>query len=203
MRVSRSLGDAVLPVSLGDAEIMGRSRTHPELFGALFERHAGTLFRYACRRVGAEVAEDVVAETFLAAFRQRARYDVSRSDARPWLLGILVREVSRHRRREISRLMALARAVEPDQVDGPADRIAEDLTARSARARLAVALARLKQRDRDVLTLIAWQEMSYDEVGQVLGIPVGTVRSRLNRARRQMQEMLGTRELAGVFEEWA
>ncbi|MER7008792.1 sigma factor [Dactylosporangium sp. NPDC000555] len=102
MRVSRSLGDAVLPVSLGDAEIIGHSRTHPELFGALFERHSGTLFRYACRRVGPEVAEDVVAETFLAAFRQRARYDLNRSDARPWLLGILVREVSRHRRKETS-----------------------------------------------------------------------------------------------------
>ena len=54
------MGDAVLPVSLGDAEIIGHSRTHPELFRALFERHSGTLFRYACRRVGAEVAEDVV-----------------------------------------------------------------------------------------------------------------------------------------------
>ncbi|MEV0134863.1 RNA polymerase sigma factor [Dactylosporangium sp. NPDC050688] len=190
-------------MSLGDTEIIGRSRTHPELFGALFERHSEALFRYACRRVGAEVAEDVVAETFLAAFRQRARYDLSRSDARPWLFGILVREVSRHRRKETSRLMALARAAEPDQVDGLADRVAEDLTARSSRARLAAALAGLHLRDRDVLTLIAWQEMSYEEVARVLGIPVGTVRSRLNRARRQMQQMLGTRELAGVFEEWA
>jgi RNA polymerase sigma-70 factor (ECF subfamily) len=203
MQVSRSLGDAVLPVGLGDAEIIDRSRTHPERFGALFERHAGTLFRYACRRVGAEVADDVVAETFLAAFRQRARYDLGRSDARPWLLGILVREVSRHRRKEVSRLMALARAVQPEEVDGPADRVADDLTARSARARLAAALAGLQQRDRDVLTLIAWQEMSYEEVAQVLDIPVGTVRSRLHRARRQMQQMLGASELAGVFEEWA
>lgn len=145
----------------------------------------------------------MLAETFLVAFRLRGRYDLSRQDARPWLFGILVKECSRHHRRESARLRAHARAAEPDAVDGPADQIGHDLAARAARARLAAALARLKQRDRDVLTLIAWQDMSYDEVAETLNIPVGTVRSRLHRARRQMQAVLGPRELAGVFEEWA
>jgi len=92
------------------------------------------LYRFAFRRLGAEVAEDVVADTFLAAFRRRDSYDTARPDARPWLFGILVKEISRHHRRETSRLRAAAASAGPGADDGLADRVAAVASAAAARA---------------------------------------------------------------------
>ncbi|MBB5627267.1 RNA polymerase sigma factor [Sphaerisporangium krabiense] len=174
-----------------DSDLIAESRTTPEAFAALFDRYAPMLYRYVSRRLGPEVAEDLVGETFLAAFRRRDRYDLSRPDARPWLFGIVSKLISRHHRSEAARYRALTRAPIDDVTDGPADRVAEGVTATASRPLLAAALARLSQGDRDVLLLIAWGDLSYDEVSQALGIPVGTVRSRLNRARRKVREALG------------
>ncbi len=71
-----------------DAEVTERSWQAPEQFAVLFDRHALLIHRYAARRIGAEAAEDLVAETFLAAFGKRRGYDLSYTDARPWLYGI-------------------------------------------------------------------------------------------------------------------
>src|SRR2546430_17599723 len=81
-----------------DAAIIVRSRDEPETFALLFRRHAPQLQRYIARRLGPNVAEDVLADVFLAAFRQRNRYDPDRADARPWLYGIATNLVGRHRR---------------------------------------------------------------------------------------------------------
>jgi RNA polymerase sigma factor (sigma-70 family) len=176
---------------LADGQAVEASLTSTEAFAVLYERHAAALYSYAYRRVGAHVADDVVAETFAVGFRQRARYDLSRPDARPWLFGILTKEISRHRRKEGARLRAVARYGEPLGEDGHAQRVADEVTARAARAALAVALRGLSAGDRDVLLLIAWGGLSYDEVADALGIPGGTVRSRLHRARRQVKAALG------------
>ena len=93
-----------------DGELIERSRCEPDLFALLFRRHAGGIARYAARRLGAGPAEDIVAETFLAAFRQRGGYDVTRADARPWLYGIAGNLIRRHHRDEARELRALARA---------------------------------------------------------------------------------------------
>lgn len=181
-----------LPASeTSDARLLKESVRDPDRFGELYDRHSGQLYGYAFRRVGPDVADDVVAETFLAAFRHRHRYDASRPDALPWLFGIVTREISRHHRKEKARLRALSRIGPDPVVDGVAQRAADDVSARAARGQLASALARLSVRDRDVLLLIAWGGLSYDEVATALQIPVGTVRSRLNRARRQTREALG------------
>lgn len=178
-----------------DAAVIQESWRDTELFAVLYDRYAAQLYRFAYRRVGPEAAEDVVAEAFLAAFQQRHRYDVSRPDARPWLFGILTKEISRRRRGEQARYRALARALgqvpEEATVDSHADRVAAGVSARAARASLAAALSKLSAGDRDVLLLIAWGELTYDEVARALGIPVGTVRSRLNRARRKTRVALG------------
>ena len=71
-----------------DADLIGRSRQEPGCFAAIFDRHAAEISRYAHARLGPDLAEDVTAETFLAAFRHRDRYDTTRPDARPWLYGI-------------------------------------------------------------------------------------------------------------------
>ncbi len=176
---------------MDDADLLRASLTDAELFSVVYHRHAAVLFSFASRRLGRELAEDVVADAVLAAFRVRHRYDWERRNARPWLLGILVREISDHRRSERSRYRALSRtAVEREGQDGPADRVASQVVAASVRIPLASALPGLARRDRDVLLLVAWADLSYQEVADALQIPLGTVRSRLNRARRQVRAAL-------------
>jgi RNA polymerase sigma-70 factor (ECF subfamily) len=167
----------------------------PELFAVLYDRYSGQLYRYAYRRVGPELAEDAVAETFLAAFRRRDRYDAGRAGARPWLFGILTRELARWHRTESARYRAFARAGVDDVVPGFADRVDAAVSAQALSRPLAGALARLSRGDRDVLLLVAWGDCSYEEVAETLGIRLGTVRSRLHRARRQIRAALGALNL--------
>ncbi|MEU7832706.1 sigma-70 family RNA polymerase sigma factor [Nonomuraea sp. NPDC049129] len=174
-----------------DAELVHASLTDPEVFAELFDRYSAMLYRYVSKRLGPEPAEDIVGETFLVAFSRRKSYDPSYPDARPWLFGILTKLVSRHHRTEAARYRALQRAPVDADVESPADRVAAGVTAQASRPELASALAALPAKDRDVLLLIAWGDLTYDEVARALGIPIGTVRSRLNRGRRKVRAALG------------
>jgi RNA polymerase sigma-70 factor (ECF subfamily) len=184
MPVSGTLTEA------GDAVLIRRSRSEPEAFAALFDRYAPLLHRYAARRLGVDAAEDVVSETFLAAFRERERYDLDRADARPWLYGIASNVIGKRHRGEQARYRAYVRSgVDPAELSGG---LVEDGVATLAVNRpLVAALGALRPGDRDVLLLVAWVELTYEEVAQALGIPVGTVRSRLNRARKKIRRALG------------
>jgi RNA polymerase sigma-70 factor (ECF subfamily) len=184
-----------------DAAVIEASWRDSEVFALVYDRYAALLYRYAFRRLGTQAAQDAVADTFLAAFQRRHSYDVSRPDARPWLFGILTNEMSRYHRTEAARLRAAARSVDAEVEDGLADRVAEGVSASSARGALAAALAKLGAGDRDVLLLIAWSDLSYEEAASALGIPIGTVRSRLNRARRQIRAALGGVNPSKVTEE--
>lgn len=167
-----------------DSEIVRRSGQEATAFGELFERHACAVAGFAARRVGTEVAEDVLSEVFLIAFRRRASFDHSVDSARPWLLGIATRVIHRHRASEARHLRnVLAQQPEghiPDGADGSADR----LDAAAALRELAPRVAALAKRDRDTLFLYAWGDLSYEETARALSVPVGTVKSRLNRVRR-------------------
>ncbi|MEV0145106.1 MULTISPECIES: RNA polymerase sigma factor [unclassified Nonomuraea] len=174
-----------------DADLVSASWTQPEAFAELFDRYSAMLYRYVSKRLGPEPAEDLVGETFLVAFSRRKSYDLAYADARPWLFGILTKLISRHHRSEAARYRALLRAPVEDRVDSPADRVAAGVTARASRPDLVRALAALPAKDRDVLLLIAWGDLSYEETAQALGIPIGTVRSRLNRGRRKVRAALG------------
>jgi len=186
--------------SRDDAAIIAESLAEPDRFAVLYDRYAGQLYRYAGRRLGTADAEDAIAATFLAAFRARGRYDTTRADARPWLFGILTKELAKQHRREGARLRAIARA-RPEVADaGHAEKVADAVTASAARHAIAQALSVLAPADRSVLLLIAWGDLTYDEVAQALSIPVGTVRSRLNRARRQVREALGGTDPTKVTE---
>jgi len=188
-------------VRADDAAIIEASRSQPEEFAALFDRHAPLIHRYIARRVGIQSADDLVAETFLAAFRRRLRYETSQRDARPWLYGIATHLISQHRREE-SRQLRIHRAASGELAEpGHGDRVAGDLTASAVRGVLAAALAGLPDRERDVLVLIAWEQLSYDEVATALHIPVGTVRSRLSRGRARVREALARTEHSATFEE--
>ena len=179
--------------AVADADLIRRSLLDGERFAELYDRHARPVQRFVASRLGAEMADDVVAETFLAAFHGRARYDLSHPDARPWLLGIATRQISRRRRQERVHYRLLASAPGAQPVDGPAEAVVAAVTAAAAGQPLAAALARLKAADRDVLLLVAWADLSYQEVAEALGVPIGTVRSRLNRARRIVRTALGDR----------
>lgn len=175
-----------------DARVIARSRDEPEQFAALFDRYAGAVHRYAARRLGPEAAEDLMAETFTTAFQRRHTYDLTRADARPWLFGIATNLVSRHRRAEARRFKALAKVPEPVEHEDPvADRAVARAGATGVRRDLAAALAGLSARHRDVVLLVAWADLDYEEAARALGVPVGTVRSRLHRARSRLREALG------------
>jgi RNA polymerase sigma-70 factor (ECF subfamily) len=183
-----------------DATIIERSWHEPERFAVLFDRHAARIHRYAARRVGREVADDLVAETFLAAFAKRRGYFTAYRDAGPWLYGIATNLVGQHRREEV-RQFRIRQAAWPELAEpGHAERVTADVTARSVRRQLAAALAELADGDRDVLVLIAWEQLSYTETARALAIPVGTVRSRLNRARARLRATL-TAGPTDTFEE--
>jgi RNA polymerase sigma factor (sigma-70 family) len=183
----RALPDA----APSDAELISRSAADPAEFAALFDRHGTTVHRYLARRVG-ELADDLLSETFLVAFRRRTAYRPEHLEVRPWLLGIATNVVRGHQRSERRRYRALARAAGRPEEHGndPADS-GDRLAAEALRGPLAAALAGLKPRDRDALLLLAWGQLGYGEIAAVLDVPVGTVRSRLNRARRQTRAALG------------
>ncbi|MFD0691329.1 RNA polymerase sigma factor [Actinomadura fibrosa] len=186
-----------------DAEAIVRSRREPAAFAEVFHRHFAEIHRYAARRLGPDVADDIAAETFLAAFHRRERFDPERGAVRPWLYGIATRLVALHRRAEGRYYRALARTPVEDVQDGHEERISASVTAGGASADLAAALARLSRGDRDVLLLVALADLSYEEVGQALGLKTGTVASRLHRARRRLREALGGTNPTLLIEEAA
>jgi RNA polymerase sigma factor (sigma-70 family) len=183
-----------------DATLIARSLESPEDFGLLFDRHAPAIHRYIARRLGPDAADDLVAETFLAAFKRRGAYDGAHADARPWLYGMATRLIGRHRRDEVRFFRAIARTGVDPAAEPMADQVSERVSAQAARCELAAAIAGLSQAHRDVLLLTA-SGLGYQEVALALGVPVGTVSSRLVRARRKVQAALGGRNPAGTREE--
>ena len=180
-----------------DEAVLAESLSSPESFGELYSRYFAEIYRYLAGRLGPDAADDLAAETFLAAFRRRNTFDPGLGAVRPWLYGIATNLVARHHRAESRRYAALSRIVADPADDSEEDRIAERLTAWQARRSLADALARLPDGDRDVLLLIAIGGLSYAEVAFALSVPEGTVGSRLNRARRKLAAALGGINPAG------
>ncbi len=175
---------------LTDTEILRQSLSEPIRFEAIYERHLAPVYRYLRRRVGDDVAEDLTAETFIRAFRNRSRYDAQQPTVLPWLFGIASNLIADQRRAESKRLKSLERLASASTTDRAmaADEIYLGTTLSPELYR---AVRKLAAGDRDALLLIAWGELSYDETAQALGIPVGTVRSRIARARRQLQTTIG------------
>ncbi|WP_433179353.1 RNA polymerase sigma factor [Actinoallomurus sp. CA-150999] len=175
-----------------DAQLIVESHQDPEIFATLFDRYADDIHRYAARRVGTEHADDIVAETFLVAFRRRASYDTTRPMARPWLYGIATNLLARHRREEERLYRALQRTGVDPLPESMDNAVVARVAAQSHQRALAAALAGLKPRDRDTLLLLAWGGLTYEEVAEALDVPTGTVRSRIHRARKKTREALAT-----------
>jgi RNA polymerase sigma-70 factor (ECF subfamily) len=188
-REPKGPSDQVQAMGSSDAEVIEASWSNPEAFGAIFDRHLQAIYGFCVRRVGTGVAEDLAGETFLRAFHARSRFDISQTSALPWLFGIarnVVREQVRtvaHRERGLERLHTQAGISPTDSASLAAD-AREDLDA------IARALLDLPEDEVETLLLHVWEGLSYAECALALGIPIGTVRSRINRIRRRLREHL-------------
>ena len=173
-----------------DAEVLTRSLSDPAAFAGVYERYATTIHRYLMRRVGPDDAEALMAETFRIAFERRATYDTRRPFARPWLYGIATNLVSRHHRAEARRRRAVARlgVADATTADG-SDRVVDAVAAARLLPTVVEEIDRLPEAERDALLLHVWERLPYGDVAVALGIPVGTVRSRINRARTKLREL--------------
>lgn len=186
--------------SISDAALIERSLADADLFGHLVERHSLAIDAYVRRRIG-DATEDVVAEMFLVAFARRRTYDPARADVKAWLFGIASNVMRRHKRTEERTYRAYARhGVDPAD-DESAGRVEDRVTAAASAPRIAAALARMPVRFREVLLLVAWADLSYEQAAEALDIPVGTVRSRLSRARRAVRSALADHDPRAISEE--
>lgn len=174
---------------LPDNAALAASLDDPAAFATVFHRHFDIVHGYVRKRVGASLADDLAAQTFLVAFDRRAGYDRSGENARPWLLGIATNLIHGKRRQERRQLRAYGRAgaeIGGDALDG----IEARADAERLRPQLAAVLAALPKDELDPLLLYAWAELGYGEIAEALEVPVGTVKSRLARARGRIREQL-------------
>lgn len=169
-----------------DASLVRKAaRGHPAAFSDLLRRHGQAIHGYLARRCGRDMADDLLSEVFVRAYAASDSYDSRWPDARPWLYGIARNVLREHWRRS-----GPERFVQLDGADDPWPEVDARL---DATARLAVvrrALAELATGDREVLLLVIWEGLTPAEAAAALGIPQGTARSRLHRARSVLRELV-------------
>jgi RNA polymerase sigma factor (sigma-70 family) len=178
-----------------DQELWERARGgDAEAFGELYESHARAVQGYCLWRTGnTQVAEDTAATVFLEAWHKRERLVLATDTAAPLLLGI-ANNVMRHRWRSVRRhrnaVERIKGAATADLGDDPEAEVVSKLEALRRVREAGDAIRALPRREREVLALIAWGELTYEEAAAALGVPVGTVRSRLARARERLGSAL-------------
>jgi RNA polymerase sigma factor (sigma-70 family) len=175
-----------------DAELWSDARTtNPAPFGELFERHADRIFRHCRYQVDSvEEAEDLVMVVFAEAWRRRndVAFDTGRS-VLPWLLAVANNAI-RNRRRSIRRHKNLLAKLPPLEIEEDhSERVAEQVDTASDGQHVLKAFRQLRATEQDVLVLCIWQGASYEDAALALGIPAGTVKSRLSRARQRLREL--------------
>jgi RNA polymerase sigma factor (sigma-70 family) len=160
-----------------------------DAFGELYVRHGRAVQSFLLRRTAdPHLAEDLTSTTFFEAWRGRRSTQLTTETARPFLFGIaanLLRQHWRGRRRHaaaVERVRNATRDAGPGHEEDAIDRMDAVRALRHARD----ALRHLPRGELDVLTLVAWGDLSYEETAVALGVPIGTVRSRLSRARAKL-----------------
>jgi RNA polymerase sigma factor (sigma-70 family) len=175
---------------VGDTEVMAASVVDPEVFGRIVDAHIEAVRRYLTRRVGPELAEDLAAETFLRAFATRHIYQPLHPSALPWLYRIATNLVRHHVRDEQRRIEVSGRLAGRATFEAGAERVDDALAAAATVERLSAGFAGLSDDARDVLVLVGIEGLAYAEAATALDLPVGTVRSRLSRARIELRRAL-------------
>jgi RNA polymerase sigma-70 factor (ECF subfamily) len=191
---AESVPQADPPPDVTDERLLTESLATPERFAVLFDRYAPIVHGYLSRRVGA-LADDLVSETFLLAFRGRTGYAPERAPVRAWLFGIATNLVRRHARDEERRYRAFGRAAGHVESTTELGEVAGRVDAQALRGELADALVALPREELEVLLLWTYPQLSYAEIAAALGVPIGTVRSRLHRARGKVRTRLNDRWL--------
>ena len=173
-----------------DASLWARSRAgDAAAFGMLFELHAKAIYNYCFRRIGDwTAAEDMLSIVFLEAWRRREK-ELSADKVLPWLYGIATNVVRNQRRSERRFAGALRRMPETQPEANFAERSDERLDDERQMRRALALLSQSPRHEQEVFVLCAWMELSYEDAAFALGLPVGTVRSRLSRARRRLREL--------------
>jgi RNA polymerase sigma factor (sigma-70 family) len=189
------MGSRSLPGDSSDATEIASSLERPERFAAIFDRHFDSVHAYLARRIGASMADDLASQTFVVAFERRHSFRDTVDTARPWLFGIATNLMRNQWRAEQRALAALARLA-ADAVPAAAPDPQES-------DRLAAALTQLDRGQRDALLLYAWEGLSYEEIAAALGVPIGTVRSRIARARSHLSSALAASDPASSRQEIA
>ena len=164
--------------------------TVPERFGEIFDRHFASIFAFCARRVGPVLAEDIVNETFCVAFDRRRRYDTrARPNARPWLMGIAINVMRHEFRRQLREkrrsVGSLSRTYHPDHDAS----VVDDFETANKIERVQAALAKLPDQELEALLLSVLELHTYEQIAEVMQVPVGTVRSRIHRARKHLSEL--------------
>jgi RNA polymerase sigma-70 factor, ECF subfamily len=180
--------------SASDQELWSQAASEyaGEAFGELFERHANRVYAHCFTRTGSwSMAEDLTSVVFLEAWRRRQEVRFSGDSALPWLLGV-ANNATRNAQRTLRRHNLLLARLPPA---GEEADIATDAVARVDQERLAqhllCAMRGLRQSEREVLALCDWAGLSYSEAAVAMGVPEGTVRSRLSRARQHLRDLAG------------
>lgn len=168
-----------------------------EAFAALFKRHADAVYNHCFRRTGSwSHAEDLTSAVFLQAWRKRRQVVFTTDSVLPWLLAVAnnsVRNQQRALRRYRRTLTVLPSAEDsPDFAEDAAARVDDE----HAMRRVLASFEHLSDADKDVLSLVGWAGLSYADTAAVLGVPVGTVRSRLSRAREHLRELTSAHDNA-------
>jgi RNA polymerase sigma-70 factor, ECF subfamily len=172
-----------------DGALIERSlRGRPDAFVEVVQRHEVAVHGFLARRAGYQVADDLIGEVWVRAFAGRGGYDPGHDDARPWLYGIARNVLRAHWRAGRDAGHAAAEAA----VD-PWDDVVDRLDSAARAQDLISALRSLPAAERDVLLLVAWEQLTPAEAAVVLGVPQGTVRSRLHRARAALRPVLAGR----------
>ncbi len=182
--------DPVRLDSATDAQVWHvASQEDPEAFGVIFDRHADAVHRFCARRSGsADAADDLVSIVFLEAWRRRGEVVLHHDSALPWLLGVARHTLSHRARTRLRHQRALDRLPRtwvPDHADG----VVAQFDARRRLSDVERAFAELGTADQDVIALCVWQGLPYADAALTLGVPVGTVRSRLSRARTRLETL--------------
>ena len=196
---SPSGADTFMVMAISDRELWAAAvhQGDADAFGVLFERHARAVYNHLFRRCADwSSAEDLTSVVFLEAWRKRHRVELDRESALPWLLGVATNVVLNHRR-SVRRYRAALSRVPLPEIGAPASVGVQDfagdaagrVAAESEMRLILVLVERLPERERQVLELCAWDGLSYEDAAAVLGVPVGTVRSRLSRARDRLREL--------------
>jgi RNA polymerase sigma-70 factor (ECF subfamily) len=176
---------------LDDAELWELSTGDPEAFGEIFRRHVRSVYAICFWRTGdAAMAEDVTSVVFLEAWRRRELVVLDQRSALPWLLGV-ANHTSRNATRSLRRYTQALKRLDGRRIPAGDDAVIDRLDAETSLNLVSDVVRELSEQEREIVLLVFWSGLSYEATSVALGVPIGTIRSRVSRTRRKLQLRLG------------